>query len=424
MEIRFPYPGVPSLEIPDANLLGVFGPEEREPPGDAAAIVRAALGAPTGSPPLAELARGRTDILVAVDDSSRPTPVAELLPHVLGELAAGAPEARVQILLALGSHRPMSREEIEVKVGADVAARLPVHNHDWSDPEACVHIGDTAQGVPVWINRRVAQADLVVGIGRIMPIDVCGFTGGGKIVVPGACGKVTNELLHWSRLEVPDAEILGRRDNPVRASIDAMAAKAGLRFVLDVVMDRRRRILAAVSGDPVEAHRCGCEIAREVHAVRLPCEADIVVADSHPFDIDFWQANKALDQAAHLGRGGGALVLVSPCREGFSPAHPGLAGLGYPPEAEIRKRVADGRIASKLVAVHAAQVSRVKARATVILVTAGIPAAEVLRAGLIPAATPVGALAAAFGVAGRDARVAVVRGAAEMLPIVAEGGRA
>lgn len=428
MQIAFPYPDVPPLVVPDANLMGVFAAPElpaRAPPAE---LVAAALRSPIGSRTLAEIARssrpgGSRTALVVVDDASRPTPVHALLPPILDELAAGGvPETGIEFLLALGSHRAMTRTEIERKVGPLVAARFPVHNHDWTDPAACELIGRTAQGVEVWINRRVARADLVVGVGRIMPIDVCGFTGGGKILVPGVCGKPTNDEMHWTRMDVPDREVVGARDNPIRASIDALARAAGLDFIVNAVMDGRGQVRHVVAGDLVEAHRRGCELARAVHAVAIPGEADIVVADSFPFDIEFWQANKALDQAGLVVRPGGALVLVSPCTEGFSATHREVADLGYPPVDEIRRMVREGKIRAKVVAVHMMQVSRVaRERATVILVTRGIGEADVRRVGLEYAATPQQALERAFAVAGSAARVAVLRGAAEMLPVV--GGR-
>jgi nickel-dependent lactate racemase len=338
------------------------------------------------------------------------------------------PDDGIEFLLALGSHRFMTPKEIEAKLGRGPAARYPVHNHDWKDPAGCELVGRTAQGVEVWINRRVARADLVIGVGRIMPIELCGFTGGGKILVPGVCGKATNDEMHWARMDVPDDQVIGRRDNPVRASIDALARAAGLDFIVNVVMDNRGRIPYVVAGDMVGAHRRGCEMALEVHSVRIPREADIVVADSYPFDIEFWQANKALDQAGLVVRKGGALILVSPCTEGFSATHRELIDLGYPPVEEIRRMVAEGRIASKVVAVHMAQVSRVaREKATVILVTRGIPEADVRKVGLEYAATPQEALDRAFAIAGRGAKVAVLRGAAEMLPSVgaaAPGGSA
>ncbi len=158
--------------------------------------------------------------------------------------------------------------------------------------------------------------------------------------------------------------------------------------------------------------------------MRFPREADIVVADSHPFDIEFWQANKALDQAGLVVRKGGALVLVSPCTEGFSATHREIVDLGYPPLEDIKRMVAEGRIVSKVVAVHMAQVSRIaRERATVILVTKGIAESDLRKVGLGYAATPQEALRQAFAVTGPDAKVALIRGAAEMLPIVEAAGK-
>ena len=429
MEFRFPYPDVPPLSIADTSVLGVFAAKECASCGDPRDMVRDALASPIGAPRVADLVRqkrpgGVKSVLIVVDDVSRPTPIHVVLPLLLAELrAAGVPDTGIEFLLALGSHRFMTPAEIAAKVGADIASRYPVHNHDWKDPHVCELIGRTAQGVDVWINKRVASADLVIGVGRIMPIEVCGFTGGGKILVPGVCGKLTNDDMHWTRMDLPDHLVIGKRDNPVRASIDQLARTAGLDFIVNLIMDSMGQIRGVVAGDMVEAHRRGCELALDVHAVRFPGEADIVVADSHPFDIEFWQANKALDQAGLVVRQGGALILVSPCTEGFSATHRELIDFGYPPVADIKRMVAEGRIASKVVAVHMAQVSRIaREKATVILVTKGISEHDVRKVGLEYAATPQAALKMAFGVAGTEAKVALIRGAAEMLPIVGSKG--
>jgi nickel-dependent lactate racemase len=416
---------VPPLTIPDENLMGVFAAKECRSCGAPEEIVRDALAAPIGTPRLGKLVRtcrpgGARGVLIVVDDISRPTPIHRLIPPLLAELHdAGVPDKGIEFLLALGSHRFMTKPEIDAKLGPAVADRYPVHNHDWKDPAACELIGKTSLGVEVWMNRRVASADLVIGVGRIMPLEVSGFTGGGKILVPGVCGKLTNDDMHWTRMDVPDELVIGKRDNPVRDSIDAMARTAGLDFILNVVMDAGGRIQHAVAGDMVEAHRAGCALALKVHSVAFPREADIVVADSYPFDIEFWQANKALDQAALVVRKGGALILVSPCTEGFSATHRELIDFGYPPVADIRRMVAEGKITSKVVAVHMTQVSRVaREKATVILVTTGIPEADVRKVGLDYASTPQEALERAFEVTGSGAKIAVLRGAAEMLPVV------
>jgi nickel-dependent lactate racemase len=309
---------------------------------------------------------------------------------------------------------------MEEKLGAGIVARYPVHNHDWMNPDVLKFMGTTRQGVEVWINKKVAEADLVIGLGRIMPIEVCGFTGGGKILVPGVCGKKTNDDMHWTRMDMDGSLIIGKRDNPVRESIDSLARKAGLDFIVNVIMDREKRIRHVVTGDMVEAHRRGAELSMEQHAVYLEKEADIIVADSYPFDIEFWQANKALDQASLAVREGGVLILVTPCTEGFSRTHgKDILEYGYRSIPEIRQLVESGRINAKVVGVHMAQVSHVaRERAKVILVTDGISAEDVRRVGLEYADSPDEALRIAFGIVGGKAKIAVLNGAAEMLPII------
>jgi nickel-dependent lactate racemase len=416
----FPYKDVPPVDVPDGNLKGVYRSRQAPDGVDPAGLTAAAISVPIGTAPLRQLAAGKKRILIVADDISRPTPVHLILPPVLAALGeAGVPAGSIEFMMALGSHRHMTRAEMERKLGQDVVRAHAVHNHDWNDRNACVLLGKTEQGVEVWINRKVAEADLVIGVGRIMPIDICGFTGGGKILVPGVCGKITNDDMHWTRMDLDDAAIVGQRDNPVRASIDALARKAGLGFIINCVMDTDRRVAHVVAGDLEKAHRRGCELALGIHGVRIPEPADIVIADSYPFDIEFWQANKALDQAGVVVKKGGVLILVSPCSEGFSATHCEILEFGYPPIEEIKRLVRDGRIPSKVVGVHMAQVSRVaREKAHVILVTSGIPRQDVEKAGLGYAETPQAALDAAFDRLGRSAGVAILRGAAEMLPVV------
>ena len=97
--------------------------------------------------------------------------------------------SRFEFLMALGTHRAMTKDEMRSKLGEEMVKKYKVHNHDWKNPDCLEYVGDTEQGVPVWINKLVSNADLVIGLGSIMPIEVCGFTGGGKILVPGVCGQ-------------------------------------------------------------------------------------------------------------------------------------------------------------------------------------------------------------------------------------------
>jgi len=419
MKVEFPYyQDVPDMSVPDKNLLGIFSLPKCKPDES---TIGAALKNPIGTPRLSELADGKKKVIILCDDLSRPTPADKIIPHVIEELfAAGVAQKNIEFMMALGSHRPMTEQEISDKLGEAIVDRFVVHNHQWDNAKALEYIGTTDQDVEVWINKKVARADLVVGIGRIMPIDICGFTGGGKILIPGCCGQITNSDMHWTRIDLKNADIIGKRDNSVRQSIDRLARKAGLDFIVNVIMDCDRHIFDCVAGDLLDAHRQGCEIARSFHEVRLPKLADIVVVDGYPFDIEFWQVNKALDTAGLAVREGGVVIVVSPCHEGLSQTHEcDLLEHGYRPKGEIKKLVASGKLTNKVVAVHMIQVSNVAVeKATVFLVTSGIARETVEKVGLSYVETPQQALDRAFDILNPDASVMVLRGAAEMLAIV------
>jgi lactate racemase len=420
MQITFPYPDT-YMDIPEANLMGIYALPDVMAADSEHDVVQQALERPIGTPRLREMARGRKFALIVCDDVSRPTPAYKVVPAVLDELRAGGmDDAHIAFMMALGTHRPMTPEEIRAKIGEEVYKRYPVYNHEWDNPQALEHLGRTSQNVEVWVNRRVCAADLVIGVGRIMPIEVCGFTGGGKILIPGCCGEVTNSDMHWARADLDSREVIGKRDNPVRAAIDESARRAGLDCIVNVIMGTEGKLQGCVAGDLVGAHRVGCQLARRYHEVRIPREADIVVVDGFPFDIEFWQVNKAVDVAGLVVRKGGAVICVSPCYEGLSRTHADvLLEYGYRTKAEIKKLVESGAIHHKVVGVHMMQVSEVAVeRAKLYLVTSGISPDEVRRVGLCPAANPQQALEQAFADLGRDASVAVLRGAAEMLPVI------
>ena len=421
MIVRFPYPDTEPLHIPDDLTVTRLSLPRTKTDASEEQILGKALAEPIGSPPLRELARGKGNALVVVDDVTRPTPVHKFAPLILEELkAAGLSEQNIEFMVALGTHRAMTPAELAEKLGTDIVDRFAVHNHDWQDPEQLEFLGTTEQGAPVWINRRVRRAGLVIGLGAIMPIEICGFTGGGKILVPGLSGPETVDSMHWTRIDVPAEQVLGKADNPIRASIDALAREAGLDFITNVILDPDNRVVGAVAGDMVAAHRAGCRVAEGVFGVPVPGKFNIVIADSCPFDIEFWQANKALDTAGQVVTEGGVVILVSPCREGLSQSHAReIRRFGYPPLSRIKQLVESGKIKHRVVGVHMAQVSAVATeKARLILVSTGIGRQEAEDLGFSWAASPGEALEMALKMIRGKPEIAVLEGAARMLALM------
>ena len=170
-----------SWQVEVCNMAGY-----NRPPLNPAAIKKA-VGSPIGMAPLREYARGKKEVVILFDDMTRVTRVAEIVPHVLAELAAaGIKDSQIRFIAAGGCHGALNRVDFVKKLGEDVLKRFPVYNHNPFDN--CVYAGTTTGGTKVNINAEVMQCDLKIGIGSIVPHEMAGFGGGSKIVLPGvAC---------------------------------------------------------------------------------------------------------------------------------------------------------------------------------------------------------------------------------------------
>lgn len=420
MKIAFPYPDIPGIEVPDSNLIGVFSPSASEALVPPHQVIQRGLDRPIDSPRLGDLVRPDSQVLLLSDDNTRITPVADILPFVLAELrGAGIQDDNVRFLISQGSHRSMTPEEIDLKLGLKVRDRFEVRSHDWVDERRLIDLGSTPSGVGIRVNHLIAEADVTVGFGSIVPHRIAGFSGGGKIVLPGICGSRTTGQVHWASALYPGTEVLGWADNPMRRDIDAVALKAGLTFVINTVLHSSGGIAHLIAGHPVGAHRIGAELSRELHGVRIPQLADIVVIDSHPTDIDLWVAAKGFFAAELAVRPGGVVILVTPCPEGVAYAHPEVLEHGYMSVREVEMLVKDGQLRDLTAAAHIAHMGRIaKDLARGIIVSPGIGTEKASRLHLAHADTPQDALTMAMEWLGRDASVAIFTNGAEVLPIM------
>jgi nickel-dependent lactate racemase len=423
VRIDFPYAAIEGVDIAERNLLGIFAPSVIQAARSEEEIIAAALARPVGAGRLAEVARGCTSALILVDDWTRSTPVRVILPLVIDELdAAGVPREGIRILVALGTHRPMTAEEMAIKLGAAIVGSFPVVNHNFADTANLVRLGETDAGTPVLVNRLAAEADVTVGIGQIVPHRVSGFSGGGNIVQPGICGEETTGKTHWLAAEFPGRAILGVVDNPVKREIEKVALAARLRWIVNTIQDGTGRVVDAVAGDPVSAYRTGAAVSKTVYRAAMPAEADIVLADSHPYDADLWVAAKGIYASELAVKAGGWVILVSPCASGVCPAHPEVLEQGYATFAEVEQRVRAGMIPKLTVAAHLVHVGRViKERARGILVSPGITQAQTEKLGFTYGRTAREALAIALSASPADATIAVLQRGGEILPVVGYG---
>ena len=321
------------------------------PPIDLPTALASALASPAGTPPLHELARGRRTAVIITTDATRATPSAALIGPVMEELArAGLSNDAVEVVIGVGAHRPATGDEIRRLLGSEWAARLRVTNHDARAADL-VAIGRTPRGVPLLVNRRVAQADLRIAFGQVEPHEFAGFTGGRKAILPSVAGYETIVRNHALDMLVAPTARPGVLDgNPIHEEMLDAARQARLDFIVNVALDRESRPVAVAAGDVDQAHQELVAFLRRhfgVPALTRP-PAVIVTGTGAPLDINLYQTIKALVgiepllDGARSGAAAPVVVLLSRCWDGdgsdemfepFLKAHERLrteAGAGTP----------------------------------------------------------------------------------------------
>ena len=423
IRVRLPY-GNEELEfaIPERHVVDVLRPNPVAI-GDEEAEVRRGLAHPIESEPLCTLARGRRDVVILVDDLTRTTPADKIVPLVLEELAAAdVPDECVTILMALGTHRPMTDDEIVRKLGPEIPKRVRVLNHDWRTRDGLVNLGESASGIAVWVNRRAVEADLRIAVGSIIPHGAVGWSGGAKMIYPGVAGEKTVQDFHVSA-NLDPANVAGKLASPVRAEIEAMVEKVGLEFIVNVVATADGAIYRAVCGHYVAAHRAGVPAAREVFGVAAAQQVDVLIVGSHPADLDFWQAAKAVFNTQALVRDRGSLILVTPCPEGVPPEHAGYAEyIGRDPE-ELASEIREGSVADRLTAAPAVRMGRFRKRIRLGVVSDGLCAEAIAAAKMERFETIRQAVAAKLREYGPGTAISVVTHGGETFPYLPDRRR-
>jgi nickel-dependent lactate racemase len=401
------------LEIPESNLLGVFRPQAAADTASEESLISESMANPIGTPSLREMVKRGQKIAIVTSDLTRPTPSVRLLPAILEELAAaGIPDEEVFIVMALGLHRPMSEEEIERALSPQIKRRFRVYNHDVNDT---LRLGITSAGTPVEIFRPLVEADFRICLGNIEFHYFAGYSGGAKAVFPGCASKagVTANHAMMTRPEAAAGQIEG---NPVRKDLEEAAAMLGIDFILNAVVDGQHRIVGAFAGEVTAAHRKGCEMVARRGKVPIPRQGDIVIASAggFPKDINFYQAQKALDNAAYFVRDGGIIILLAECPEGFGNQTFESWLLGAASPRELLEKIQQDFV---LGGHKAAAIAAVQVRAPVYMVS-NIPAGELRSGHLAPFQTLPEALEAALEELGPQSEILVLPQAASILPIV------
>jgi nickel-dependent lactate racemase len=306
------------IAIAEKNYLGTLAHHEVSlQPGQN--DLAASLARPVASPPLREIVKPGEKIAVVTSDITRPCPSHQLLPPVLKELElAGVKDQDITIILATGNHRQHTEAEKQRLVGEEIYARYRCLD---ADAKEAVYLGETRRGTPVEIFRPVVEADRRILVGNVEYHYFAGYSGGVKAIMPGCSTPRAIQANH--RMMVESGARAGEiENNPVRQDIEEVLNFLAVDFIVNVVLDEHKDVLAAFAGHPIAAHRQAARYLDGIYKVNIAEPADIVIASAggFPKDINLYQAQKAIDNARRAVRPGGILILVAACPEGLGDA--------------------------------------------------------------------------------------------------------
>jgi len=318
MEFRLKYgKGEACLTLDEKNYAGTVLPNEIKTDLTDEDEVRRAMANPIGSKRLKEIVGPGEKVVIITSDITRPMPSFKVLPAVIEELLeGGVAEEDITVVLALGSHRGHTEEEKKHLVG-EAVYRSKVRVID-SDMNQCIRLGMCKNGTPADIFEPVVKADKRIALGNIEFHYFAGYSGGNKALMPGVSSHDAIQANH-SNMVKPGAHAGNLDTNPVRQDIEQVTDFISLDFIVNVVLDGKKKIIKAVAGDHVKAHRDGCGFLDQLYMVKLKQKADIAVVSpgGFPKDINIYQSQKGLDNAKHAVKDGGIIVWCASAAEKF-----------------------------------------------------------------------------------------------------------
>ncbi|MBB4743421.1 nickel-dependent lactate racemase [Actinoplanes octamycinicus] len=281
-------------------------------------------------------------VCVIVPDATRSCPLPLLLGALHEPLHGRA--AAVTVLIALGTHAPMSQAQLAKHLGGPYPG-FEIRNHEWWLPERLVSLGRIgasrvaelsegrmAQPIEVALNRAVVEHDVCLVIGPVFPHEVVGFSGGNKYFFPGIAGQEIIDFSHWLGALISSAEIIGTRGiTPVRALIDEAAAMIpSQRLALCLVVESGTGALHAMSfGEPESAWAACADVSAVTHVQYLEAPVHRVLSIIPEKYDDMWTGAKGFYKVEPIVADGGEVIIYAPHITRISAMHPEIEKIGY-----------------------------------------------------------------------------------------------
>ncbi|MDY4489786.1 MAG: nickel-dependent lactate racemase [Candidatus Faecousia sp.] len=400
------------LHIQEENLEAVINAktDDYDPGKSETELVEEALANPIGTLPLRELARGKKKVTLVTSDHTRAVPSKLTLPILLREIREGNPDADITILIATGLHRPTTEAEQRRMFGDAIVDNEKIVVNEAFKDEDFAYVRGLPSGAELWVNKVALDCDLLITEGFIEPHFFAGFSGGRKSILPGICNAATvNENHSYKAISSPYSTTGVLAHNPIHEDMVCAARAVNVQFILNVALNAEKKVIAAFAGDLEEAHAEGVAFVRKL-AQCPSVTGDIVITSNggYPLDQNLYQSPKAVATAEACCADGGVIIMCASCFDGMGGTHfEKLIVRGTVDEIDAYL----SRIPPKetIPEQWCAQIySRILKKHRIILVTTYLDHELVRKANMIPASSPDEALAMAYEMMGKDARVVVI----------------
>ena len=400
------------LHVEEENLEAVINAktDSYDPGKSETELVEEALANPIGPPRLRELAKGKQKVTLVTSDHTRAVPSKLTLPILLREIREGNPDADITILIATGLHRPTTEAEQRRMFGDAIVDHEKIVVNEAFKDEDFAYVRSLPSGAELWVNKVALDCDLLITEGFIEPHFFAGFSGGRKSILPGICNAATvNENHSYKAISSPYSTTGVLAHNPIHEDMVCAARAVNVQFILNVALNGEKKVIAAFAGDLEEAHATGVSFVRKL-AQCPSVTGDIVITSNggYPLDQNLYQSPKAVATAEACCADGGVIIMCASCFDGMGGTHfEKLIVRGTVDEIdEYLSRIPPKETIPEQ---WCAQIySRILKKHRIILVTTYLDHELVRKANMIPASSPDEALAMAYEMMGKDARVVVI----------------
>jgi nickel-dependent lactate racemase len=321
LKIKLPYgKAYKEVEIEDSKLKGLLlsKTHEYKPDKSETELVQDSLKNPVNSPPLEELSKGKKNIVIISSDHTRPVPSHITMPVILETIRKTNKDGKITILVATGAHRASTDAELRNKYGDEIVDTVSIEMHDSKNLDDMVDLGTLPSGGSLMLNKTAVEADLLIAEGFIEPHFFAGFSGGRKSVLPGIASYKTVLANHCSEfIDSKYARTGILENNPLHTDMLYAAEKANLAFILNVVINQEKEVIASFAGHREDAHYKGCDFLNDLAGADSK-KADVVITTNggYPLDQNIYQAVKGMTAAEASITEKGVIIMASECSDG------------------------------------------------------------------------------------------------------------